>query len=272
MVCPRGQLCLSAWRMAILRIMMHVSRTEPPNVSQAMAIKRRPLRQHFLLSSECFLASVALATTILFPTAWSIKVGCSGCEITEFTQASWPAQNIGSTTSAGRSLRPTISSVFSKRDLRPASLAMMFCTYCMRSCGEWCVARACKSWHGHHTGPSCAYDTSGNERLGMSSTPARTRQHAGSGAVVGWVQDRATIGQRGTPTPNQRSEIGGAPGCARCCRWTGDQTRPCSSSAWSWTRCQWPTPRGWTGGSCLRRWGRPGWRVDASAQTRRSGR
>ncbi len=54
MVCPRGRLCLSAWRMTILQIMMRVSGAEPSNVSQAMVIKRKPLRRHFSSSSECF--------------------------------------------------------------------------------------------------------------------------------------------------------------------------------------------------------------------------
>jgi hypothetical protein len=36
---------------------------EPPNVSQAMAIKRKPLRRHFLSSSECFSAT-AVATPL----------------------------------------------------------------------------------------------------------------------------------------------------------------------------------------------------------------
>ncbi len=112
---------------------MRISGAEPPNVSQAMAINRRPLHRHFSLSSECFLAATALAATRLFPAARSMKVGCSGCVITESKQVSWPAQNIGSRTSTGRSLRPAIRPVFSRRDLRPASIAMMFCTYGMRS-------------------------------------------------------------------------------------------------------------------------------------------
>jgi hypothetical protein len=55
--------------MAILRIMMHVSGVEPLIVSEAMAMKRKPLRRHFLSSSECFLAVAALAATRLFPAA-----------------------------------------------------------------------------------------------------------------------------------------------------------------------------------------------------------
>jgi hypothetical protein len=49
-----GMVVLVRMMMAILRIMMRVSRAEPPNVSQAMAIKRRPLQRHFSLSSKCF--------------------------------------------------------------------------------------------------------------------------------------------------------------------------------------------------------------------------
>jgi hypothetical protein len=48
-------------------------------------------------------------------------------------QAFWPAQNIGSRTLVGRSLRPAIRSIFLRWDLKLASLAMMFCTYGMRS-------------------------------------------------------------------------------------------------------------------------------------------
>ncbi|CAK9866516.1 unnamed protein product [Sphagnum jensenii] len=77
--------------------MMRVSKAEPSNVSQAMAIKRRPLRRHFSSLLECFLAAAALATTRLFPAAQSMKVGCSGCVITESRQASWPARTLGTT-------------------------------------------------------------------------------------------------------------------------------------------------------------------------------
>ncbi len=56
---------------------------ESPNVSQAMAIKRRPLQRHFSSSSECFLATAALAATRLFLATRSMKVGYNGCVITE---------------------------------------------------------------------------------------------------------------------------------------------------------------------------------------------
>ncbi len=79
------------------------------------------------------MATATLAPTRLFPAAQSMKVGCNGCVITESKQASWPAQNIGSRMSTGRSLRPMIRPVFLRRDLRPTSLAMMFYMYGMRS-------------------------------------------------------------------------------------------------------------------------------------------
>jgi hypothetical protein len=98
-----------------------------------MAIKRRPLLRHFLSSSECFLATATLAATKFFLAARLMKVGYNKYVIIESKQVSWPTQNIGSRTSTGRSLRPTIRPIFSKRDLRLASLVMMFCTYGMRS-------------------------------------------------------------------------------------------------------------------------------------------
>jgi hypothetical protein len=69
--------------MAILRIMMRVLGVEPLNVSQAMAIKRKPLRGHFSSLSKYFLAAATLAATRLFPVARSMKVGYSNSIITE---------------------------------------------------------------------------------------------------------------------------------------------------------------------------------------------
>ncbi len=118
---------------------------------------------------------------------------------------------------------------------------------------EWCAARACRSRRGRRTGPSCANGTSGNRWQGMSSSPAKTGQHAGSGVVAGWGRDRAAAGRWGTPTTSRRTKIGGAPCCARCCRRTSGRTQFRSSGAWSWTGCQHPAPQGWTQGSCLER-------------------
>ncbi len=115
-----------------MQIMMRVSKAKPLNTpghgNQVQAIVAT-----LLIVLGAFLGGGSLASDQTLSCSTIDEGGMQRVCNHRVQQASWPVQNIENRTSVGRSLQSAIRPVFSKRDLRLASLAMMFYTYGMRS-------------------------------------------------------------------------------------------------------------------------------------------